>query len=257
MSGNLISANYYINRRGYVDNRCIISVIITCYNLENFVSRAINSCLNQTLHDSLYEIIVVDDCSTDDSWDVISSYLIDKKDIKYSDPRHQVVRAVRHLENRGVSAASNTGIHNARGKYIVRVDADDYIDKNFLFSMTQILDWNDDIGFVYCDHIIIEEDKTRYLQLNTLDKLLDHGAGVAFRKKYLESLGLYNEQYRNREDYDLILRYIKNFDSYHLRLPYYKYVKRDGSLTTDLRAREKIRNTIDKKVGVSNERSVE
>ena len=68
---------------------------------------------------------------------------------------------------------------------------------------------------------------------------------------------MYNEQYRNREDYDLILRYIKNFDSYHLRLPYYKYVKRDGSLTTDLRAREKIRNIIDKKMGVSDERSVE
>jgi len=236
-----------------MNNRCLISVIVTCYNLENFVSRAINSCLSQTLHDSLYEIIVVDDCSTDDSWNVISNYIVDKNSIKYSDPRSHIVRAIRHTENRGVSAASNTGIQNANGKYIVRVDGDDYIDKNFLFSMTQVLEWNDDIGFVYCDHIVIEKDRTRHLQLNTLDKLLDHGAGVVFRKRYLESLGMYNEEYRNREDYDLILRYIKNFDSYHLRLPYYKYVKRENSLTSDVENRQEIKNKIDKNLRVSNE----
>ena len=234
-----------------MNNECIVSVIITCYNLQKYIARAINSCLNQTLHDSLYEIIIVDDCSTDDSWDIISNYLVEEQDIRHSNPRRQIVRGIRHDNNKGVSDASNTAINNAQGRYVVRVDGDDYIDKNFLFSMTQVLDWNDDIGFVYCDHIVIEKDKTRHIQLNTLDKLLDHGAGVVFRKKYIKALGMYNEDYKNREDYDLIMRYIKNFDSYHLRLPYYKYVKRNGSLTTNTGDRKNIKNIIDKDLGVN------
>jgi len=234
-----------------MNNECIVSVIITCYNLQKYIARAINSCLNQTLHDSLYEIIIVDDCSTDDSWDIISNYLVEEQDIRHSNPRRQIVRGIRHDNNKGVSAASNTAIYIAQGRFVVRVDGDDYIDKNFLFSMTQVLDWNDDIGFVYCDHIVIEKDKTRHIQLNTLDKLLDHGAGVVFRKKYIKALGMYNEDYKNREDYDLIMRYIKNFDSYHLRLPYYKYVKRNGSLTTNTGDRKNIKNIIDKDLGVN------
>ena len=232
-------------------DECKISVIITCYNLEKYISRAINSCLNQTLHDSEYEIIVVDDCSSDNSWEIISNYMIEEKNIRHSNPRIQLVKGIKHDVNRGVSAASNTGIKAACGRYVVRVDGDDYIDKNFLHSMTQVLDWNEDIGFVYCDHIVIEKDKTRHMVLNTLDKLLDHGAGVVFRKKYLEALGLYNEQYRNREDYDLIMRYIKNFDSYHLRLPYYKYVKRIGSLSKDVEERKQMKKQINEKLGVT------
>ena len=64
---------------------------------------------------------------------------------------------------------------------------------------------------------------------------------------------MYNEDYRNREDYDLIMRYIKNFDSYHLRLPYYKYVKRDGSLTDDVESRKHMKKQINKKLGVTSE----
>ena len=97
-----------------MNNECIVSVIITCYNLQKYIARAINSCLNQTLHDSLYEIIIVDDCSTDDSWDIISNYLVEEQDIRHSNPRRQIVRGIRHDNNKGVSAASNTAINNAQ-----------------------------------------------------------------------------------------------------------------------------------------------
>ena len=51
-----------------------VSVIITCYNLESYISRAINSCLNQTMPEDDYEVIVVDDMSTDQSWDIIGGF---------------------------------------------------------------------------------------------------------------------------------------------------------------------------------------
>ena len=220
------------------ENRTKVSVIITCYNLEDYVSRAISSCLNQTLYESLYEIVVVDDCSTDKSWKMIESS---------SGIKNPNVICIRHSENLGVAAASNTGIHASNGDYIVRVDADDFINKNMLFVMKQILDFNDELGFVYCDHMVVEENKTRRFRLNTIERLLDHGAGVMFRKDNLLSIGGYDEQLRNREDYDLILRYIKKFDGYHLRLPYYRYFKREGSLSTMKKERKRLKQHLDKK----------
>ena len=68
-----------------------------------------------------------------------------------------------------------------------------------------------------------------------------------FRKNYLETIGFYDESLRNREDYDLILRYIKNFNGYHLRLPYYRYFRRSGSLSTLIEERERLKKEIDKR----------
>ena len=211
------------------------SIIITCYNLEKYIARAINSCLNQTLNEEKYEIIVIDDCSTDNSWDVIKQF-------------DGLVKSVKLSKNQGVACASNTGIDRSTGKYIVRVDGDDYVNKNFLHTMTEILDWNDDIGFVYCDHIVVNEKKERMQRINTLQKLLDHGAGVMFRKEYLDAIGLYDEELRNREDYDLILRYIKNFDGYRVRLPYYRYFQRENSLSKQTQERKELKGIIDEKI---------
>ena len=98
-----------------------VSVIITCYNLEKYISRAINSCLNQTMSQNDYEIIVIDDHSSDSSWDVVTGF-------------GSMVKSIRHDKNLGVSTASNTGIRAASGKYIVRVDGDDFVNKNFLHT---------------------------------------------------------------------------------------------------------------------------
>ena len=51
-----------------------VSVVITCYNLEKYITRAIHSCINQSLPEQFYEIIVVDDCSTDNSWERINEF---------------------------------------------------------------------------------------------------------------------------------------------------------------------------------------
>lgn len=113
--------------------------------------------------------------------------------------------------------------------------------------MKEVLDYNEDIGFVYCDHIVVKENLERMFRLNTVERLLDHGAGIMFRRKNMVLLGGYSEKFRNREDYDLVLRYFKNFDGYHLRLPYYRYFKRDDGLSSDSEKRKKEKNEIDKR----------
>jgi len=208
-----------------------ISVIISCYNLERYIARSINSCINQSLDERDYEIIVINDGSFDNSKNIIDTF-------------KGIVRIVHQEKNTGIAVVSNLGIKEATGDYIVRVDGDDFINENFLKVLKEILDYNEDIGFVYCDHILVNENLERRVQINTLEKLLDHGAGIMFRKKNLQILGGYNEKYRTREDYDIIIRYLKNFDGYHLRLPYYRYFKRDGSLSSKTEQREEEKNII-------------
>jgi len=217
-----------------------VSIIITCHNLEKYIVRAVNSCLNQNFPEDQYEIIVVDDASTDNSREALSIY-------RGVSTGSGLIKFKFMSRNRGVAFVSNIGINMARGRYIVRVDGDDYIHRDFIKSMSEVLEWNPDIGFVHCDLIVIRGaggESQRKFKLNTFDRLLEHGAGIMFRKKYLKSLGCYNEELRNCEDYDLILRYSSKYNGYHLRLPYYRYFKRKESLSSNKKERERIKKLV-------------
>ena len=218
-----------------------VSIIITSHNYEKYIGRAINSCIHQNFPQKDFEIIIVDDASTDNSKEIISvydGYMIG----------HNFIRSKFLKKNRGVAHASNVGIKMARGKYIVRVDGDDYIHEDFLKVMSETLVCNPDIGFVYCDLITVKNTGTRKLQLNTIERLLNHGAGVMFRKTYLNKIGAYNEKLRNCEDYELILRYSQKYKGYHLRLPYYRYFKHGNGLSSDTKERKIIKKQIRKKL---------
>ena len=90
------------------NNQIKVSVIVTCFNLEQYISRAIRSCLNQTMPDDAYEVIVVDDASSDSSRMAIQSF------------GSQLIKPIFLDENVGVAGASNIGIRAANGKYIIR-----------------------------------------------------------------------------------------------------------------------------------------
>ena len=210
------------------------SVIICNWNGAKYLARAIRSCLKQSLSKDKYEIVVVDDCSTDNSREIIESF-------------GEKIVPVFLEKNGGVANASNVGIKKALGKYIIRVDADDYINQNTLLFLSEILNWNHDIGFAYTDHLRVDNDENILgrVVVNTVDLLLRHGAGIMFRKQYLETIGLYDPELRNAEDHHLIKRYYKNWDGYHLPLPLYRYRIHPEQMTADDEERkrwEKIAN---------------
>lgn len=198
------------------------SVIITNYNNKPFLGRAIRSCLKQSLPKDRYEIIVVDDASTDKSEDVIVGFV-------------GKIKPIMLKKNVGVAEASNVGIRAAEGSYIIRVDADDYINEHTLLFLTELLDKNHDIGFVYTDHFRVDDHENieSRVDLWTTDLIFRHGSGIIYRKRYLEALGLYDPTLRNAEDYDLLKRYMKQFSGYHLRLPLYRYRQHAGQMTRD------------------------
>lgn len=216
-----------------------ISIIITNYNLEKYIGTCIRSCLNQNISRELYEIIIVDDASTDNSIELIKEY-------QRSNP---TIKIVVLEKNMGVAYASNAGIKMAEAPFIIRVDADDYINEKTLLFFSEILNWNQDIGFVYGDIFTVDSVGKRLerIRLNELDNLYNHGAGIMFRKSCLEAVGLYDNELRNCEDFDLIRRLFKNFDGYYLKLPLYRYRKHENNMTSNLEDREKWRKRVEKK----------
>lgn len=104
-----------------------ISVIVPVYNTASYLSRCIESLVNQTYSD--LQIILIDDGSTDSSGKIAYEW-------QAKDPRIEVY----HQTNKGQSAARNVGLQHARGEYIAFVDSDDYIDSNYFSTMLQAAD---------------------------------------------------------------------------------------------------------------------
>lgn len=103
---------------------CKFSIIVPVYNVEKYIERCLDSLINQSYDD--YEIIIVNDGSTDSSVDIIKKYLDNSK-----------IKLINE-ENKGLSAARNNGVKNASGDYLIFVDSDDYIDKNLLLTLSKI-----------------------------------------------------------------------------------------------------------------------
>jgi glycosyltransferase involved in cell wall biosynthesis len=109
----------------------LISVVIPVFNTEKYLSACLNSVLHQLL-DSI-EIILIDDCSPDQSIEVIKHFIA-------ADHR---IKLIRHEENLGLGGARNTGISNAQGKYISFLDSDDILPVDALFELYQLAQRND------------------------------------------------------------------------------------------------------------------
>ena len=105
----------------------LFSIIMPVYNAEKILTRSIESVLKQTLRD--FEIIIVDDGSTDDSWNIIKKYESDDKRV-----------IALHQDNAGPGAARNRAISISRGEYIAFLDADDYWEQDFLETILRVSD---------------------------------------------------------------------------------------------------------------------
>ena len=217
----------------------IVSIIITNYNYSKYVSRAIRSCMNQSISNRI-EIIVIDDCSTDNSVNIIKNNF-DSNDIK----------TIFLNENKGVAYCSNLGIKKAKGIYVIRVDADDFIHYKMIEYLYTYLDMNNDYSYAYCDHIRVDEKeiKSERIYLEDESTLFDHGAGVLFKKGHLEAIGFYDEDMLNCEDM-LLLKKLKqnNFKGIYVKLPLYRYFRHEKNMTNDIDSRKRWEKEVNKRI---------
>jgi glycosyltransferase involved in cell wall biosynthesis len=180
-----------------------VSVIIPTYNRADMLGDAIQSVISQTYQD--WEMVIVDDGSTDNTEELV-------KEIK--EPRINYI----FQENKGQPGARNTGIRNACGEYITFLDSDDLFMPYKLGSQVTMLDENMDTGWIGGGYFevdrqlnIIREMQPWLTQPNLdLKEWLFHcstlPSTVMIRREWLIKSGLFDEQFKANEDWDLFLR---------------------------------------------------
>lgn len=102
-----------------------ISIIITAYNVGKYIEQAVNSCLAQTYKN--IEIVLVEDCSTDNTYDLLV-------ELAHKDNR---IKIIQHKENKGAGWSRRDGIEASSGDYFITIDGDDWIDENFIEALVE------------------------------------------------------------------------------------------------------------------------
>lgn len=198
-----------------MQNNPQISIVIRTYNSEKFIKKAINSVLNQTINQELLDILVVDDGSTDNTKNILDSF---KKKIRIFKRQHN-----------GAMKSLNFGIANAKGKYVIILDADDIFEQTILEKMFDAIQNNKNISFVYCDYY--QRNKNREIKKVSLKNIFNSLAGgIMFEKEIIVKMGGYQEDMVFPE-YDLLIKIIKKYKGKHIQEPLFTYVRHKGSIT--------------------------
>ncbi len=225
-----------------------VSVIIPTYNRANLVGRAIKSVLNQTYRD--FELIIVDDCSTDNTDEVIKEFQKIDNRIIY----------LKHDKNKGGSAARNTGIKVAKGEYVAFLDSDDewlpeklekqiiHLNENHfgaLISYTGYIRVNDKGNrsvFIPVKHGDIYNDQLWKDYVSPTSAVMVKS--ICFKK-----VGLFDKSLPARQDYDMWLRISRHYTFDYIIEPLVLiYDTNSDSISSNIRARKKAEHLIRLKV---------
>jgi len=205
----------------------MVTIYITNYNYEKYIRHAIDSVLSQSF--ASYELIIIDDGSSDNSRSIINEYSLNSK-----------VKIV-FQKNKGLNATNNIALNLARGKYIMRLDADDYLNKNALLFMSSYLETAQDVVMVFPDYFVVDKDgqiiSHEYRHDFSKDvKLFDqpaHGACTMILTSVLKEVGGYSEDYNCQDGYELWIKVINHYKVDNINLPLFSYRQHGKNLTSD------------------------
>ena len=185
------------------------SVVIPLYNKENYIAKTLQSVLEQSFVD--FEVIVVNDCGTDKSLDIVKAL---------SDPR---IKIIEHTTNKGLSASRNTGIKNAASNYIAFLDADDLWKPNFLEKIDFLIRNYPEASLFATKYEVLHKKNriithdfkikdftkhgimSNYFEDN-LNQSMYYPSCLCVRKDVFEAVGCYNESVNYSEDIDFNIR---------------------------------------------------
>ncbi len=205
----------------------LVTVYITNYNYGAYLHQAVESVFAQTLHD--YELIIIDDGSTDGSRDQVLAY-----------EGHKGVHVVLQ-ENKGLNQTCNMALGMAKGKYIMRLDADDYLAPRALEIMAGMMEQDPTLGLVFPDYYYVDVEgniigrevrNAIHAEVSLLD-MPAHGACTLIRRIHLLSIGGYSQEFRCQDGYDLWLRFIEKHEVRNTPEPLFYYRQHGDSLSAN------------------------
>jgi len=191
-----------------------VSICIPNYNSSAFIGKTIQSILRQTYQD--FEIVIVDDCSTDNSEEIIRSF---------KDPR---IRFFKNKKNLGMVPNTNKAVKMAKGEVIGVLHSDDYYHPKMIETALKIFERNPGIGFTCSSYVVVDENNkviTR-VKLCNEDKIFSSKEGfkklavrnlappsaVLFRRKCYEDVGPFDEEFPYPNDWNMWLRISLKYD---------------------------------------------
>ena len=198
-----------------------VSVVIPCHNGSAYIEQCIKSVVGQTDYNSVSEILVVNDGSTDDSLQILNRLKLDLNKLK-----------IITTDGLGLPAARNTGIKLAQGDFIALLDGDDYWTKNKLQNQLKAFNSNSLIGLVYGDYWDFKKSdasdatcvSVRSLNRFHTNQLVEYfikdapivPSTTILRKEVFDTMGLFNEQIRSGEDTEMFLRVAEKWKLFYV-----------------------------------------
>ena len=210
-----------------------ITVIICNYNNEKYLKSCLDSICNQSIEKKKYNILFIDDCSTDNSVKIANEYLNFKN-----------FKIIKNKKNIGLVKSCNKAVKLCKTKYIIRLDADDYVTKNFIAKFQFYT--KDNYDFIFSNYLL--KKKNKFVKKNLKYKNLDHliSCSVALKTAYLKKIGLYKNFFW--EEIDLYIRYLQSYNKIkHIRNYLYIYQMHNNNMTKSRKAKKRGWDQINKK----------
>ncbi|MCD4694407.1 glycosyltransferase family 2 protein [bacterium] len=210
-----------------------VSVIIPTYNRADFLREAINSVLKQSFKD--FELIVVDDGSTDNTKKIVLDFQERDERIKYYYQKN----------SGGAASPKNFGIKKSSSDLIAILDSDDKWLSQKLEKQINFLEVNQGVDFIACDYFLVskrsaKKDLVKIIRVkNVLENVLmrDYigpGSGMIYRKKVFDVIGGFDEKLKSGQDWDMRIRLAGKFKFDFINEPLFYYFIHDGRITNTL-----------------------
>ncbi|MEI2816242.1 MAG: glycosyltransferase family 2 protein [Microthrixaceae bacterium] len=212
------------------DDRPTVTVYVTCHNYARFLAECLDSVFAQSLPN--WELLIFDDGSTDDSRAIAEEY------VTRSPSR---VRLFSTEAPRGLRSCANDAIKAARGRYLMRLDADDYLDENALLVLAHRLDADRDLALVYPNWTYIGESgevlgverRKRLGDETEMTDLPPHGACTMVRLRALKVTGGYDEAFDSQDGHELWLKLSHRYRVASVSTPLFFYRQHGSSMSRD------------------------
>jgi len=203
----------------------LVSIVLPSYNGEKYLRKSINSILAQTYDN--WELILVDDYSEDNTWQIMQ---------EYKNRNTGKIYSVRNRKNLRLPASLNLGFSKSKGDYLSWTSDDNLYRPNAIEEMVSFLESRPEVDFVYSDYSLIDENgqEIQNITVPTIDELLYRnviGSCFLYKRFVMEEVGLYSKEMFLAEDYDYWFRINKDFSMSPLHKNLYQYRWHSQSLT--------------------------
>jgi len=236
-----------------------ISVVFTSYNHKEYLEQALESLINQTF--SNFELIIVDDCSTDGSQDILKRYAGDE-------------RVKLHLleENSGsYVSASNYGFNYATAEYVIFAQCDDFSEKNQLYELIKSAEENQNVAVVFSSSNLIDENgnfilcdfdiRTNLFKIYHKSNSIIHFkemnnyllnscvipnlSAALIKKSVLEEFNLFSNKYFVLADWDLWLKISTKYNFYYIRQPLNNFRQHSTTIRNSIKLKRQVFEVIE------------